>query len=91
MNKVFDKKNIILVSIDEEDLMSFLVDTDLMDDGKYDWRIDELVDEIIDVVPEYVFADYIGANLPMTEAISKIREAARCIYKVEEYAIMRKI
>lgn len=33
MKKIFDKKNIILLKINEADLNSFLIDTDLNDDG----------------------------------------------------------
>lgn len=87
---VFDKKNIILVKVNDPDLMSFLVDTDLMDDGSYDWRLDDLASEIISVIPEYVFADYIGDTIGITEVIDKIKEAANCIYQVKDYDLMRR-
>lgn len=90
MEKIFDKKNVILVKLDETDLMSFLVDTDLQDNGDYDWRLEELADEIISVAPEYVFADYTGSSVSLTEMVDKLRESARCIYKVKEYDLMRR-
>lgn len=88
--KVFDSKNVILLKLNEDDLISFLVDTDLMDDGEYDWRIKDLVDLIIKVLPEYVFADYIGSDVNMFDLVDRLREAAKSLYKIKDYDIMRR-
>ena len=39
MEKIFDKKNVILIRVDDSDLASFLVDSDINDTGDYEWRI----------------------------------------------------
>lgn len=43
-SRVFDKAQLIEVTIDEEDLMSFLVKMDIGDDGKPKYPEDELAD-----------------------------------------------
>ena len=79
-DRIFDTKNVILLKVNEDDLLSFLVDTDLLDSGEYDWRIDDLAEAILNVVPEYVFADYIGESVPVTKMIERLRESAKSIY-----------
>ena len=32
-DRIFDTKNVILLKVNEDDLLSFLVDTDLLDSG----------------------------------------------------------
>ena len=89
-NRIFDTKNVILLKVNEDDLLSFLVDTDILDTGDYDWRIEDFIDAIINVVPEYVFADYIGESIPITQVIGRLREAAKSIYKIKDYELMYK-
>ena len=62
MDRIFDKKDVILIRVDDSDIASFLVDSDINDRGEYEWRIIELADAVINVVPEYVFADYMGGS-----------------------------
>ena len=90
MEKIFDKKNVILIKVDESDLASFLVDSDLNDKGDYEWRIKELAEAVINVVPEYVFANHMGGSIQQTDVIESVRESARAIYKVKEYDLMRR-
>lgn len=87
-DRIFDTKNVILLKVNEDDLLSFLVDTDLLDSGEYDWRIDDLAEAILNVVPEYVFADYIGESVPVTKMIERLRESAKSIYKIKDYELM---
>ena len=89
-NRIFDTKNVILLKVNEDDLLSFLVDTDILDTGDYDWRIEDFIDAIINVVPEYVFADYRGESIPITQVIGRLREAAKSIYKIKDYELMYK-
>ena len=89
-NRVFDIKNIILLNIDEDDLNSFLVDMDIDDKGKALYQLDELTREIINVIPEYAFACYHNPDIPQTESVDKLREAAKSIYKIKEYELMRR-
>lgn len=90
MEHIFDKKNVILIRVDESDLASFLVDSDINDSGNYEWRRRELADAIINVVPEYVFAHHMGGSILQTDMIEAIRESAKAIYRVKEYDLMRR-
>ena len=82
MKKIFDKKNIILLKINEADLNSFLIDIDLNDDGVHRYMLEEFAKELINVVPEYVFAQYEDTEINSINAVEKIGEAARSIYKM---------
>lgn len=90
MKKIFDKKNIILLKINEADLNSFLIDIDLNDDGVHRYMLEEFAKELINVVPEYVFAQYEDTEINSINAVEKIGEAARSIYKIKEFDLMRK-
>ena len=89
-NRIFDKKNIIVSKVNEDDLNSFLVDMDIGDDGQPYYPIDELASCIINTIPEYVFAHYENPKIPQTDAVEKLREAARSIYKIKNFDIMRR-
>jgi len=88
--KTFDKKNIILLKVEEADLNSFLVDMDIDDNGKPLYQLDYLSRTIINTIPEYVFANYEDPEIPQTDSVDKLREAARSIYKIKDYDLMRR-
>lgn len=90
MTRIFDKKKIILLNISETDLNSFLVDTDIDDFGNSCFMLNELANTIINVIPEYVFAHYENPNIPQNDTVDKLRQAAKSIYKISEYNLMRR-
>lgn len=90
VTRTFDKKNIILTQIDENDLNSFLIDLDIGDDGLPYYPLNEFANSLISTIPEYVFANYEDPNIPQNDAVEKLREAARSIYKIKDFDIMRK-
>lgn len=47
-----------------------------------------MAEAILNVVPEYVFADYIGESVPVTKMIERLRESAKSIYKIKDYELM---
>ena len=85
-SRVFDKAQLIEVTIDEEDLMSFLVKMDIGDDGKPKYPDDELARLVIRVLPEYVFAWHGDADLQ--SVMAKVSEAAQRLYNTDPYSIM---
>ena len=89
-DRIFDKKNVILLKVNEDDVLSFLVDKDLTDNGKFEWMLNGLTNAIINTIPEYVFAEYENNSYAKTEAVEKLREAAKSIYKIPEYNLMRR-
>ena len=52
--------------------------------------LEEFAKELINVVPEYVFAQYEDTEINSINAVEKIGEAARSIYKIKEFDLMRK-
>lgn len=88
--RIFDKKNIIIARIQEDDLNSFLIDLDIDDNGNPLYQIDEFTKAIINTIPEYVFANYEDPNIPQTDAVERIREAAKSIYKIKDYELMKR-
>ncbi len=75
MGKIFDKKDVILIRVNDSDISSFLVDSDINDRGDCEWRIKELAEAVINVIPEYVFGYHMGGNIPQTDMIEAVREA----------------
>ncbi len=91
MSKYFDRKNIIMVKINENDLMSFLLKMDIDDNGNPLYLVDDFAKEIMNVIPEYVFANYEDPNADQTLWVEKISEAARAVYKIKEFELMHKV
>lgn len=89
-NRIFDRQEIIVSRISETDLNSFLVDMDIGDDGEPYYPLNELANSIINTIPEYVFAQYENPEIPQTDAVEKLREAAKSIYKIKDFDIMRR-
>ena len=81
-DKIFDTKNIILLKISESDLNSFIVDLDIKDDGSTYYPLEELARTIISVIPEYVFAQYKGSEITLTNVVENLRQASLSIYKI---------
>ena len=90
MPKVFDRNNVILLRIDEADLNSFLIDMDIGDDGASRYMLEEFAKVVMEVIPEYVFANYENDEINNLNAVGKLREAAHSIYKIKEFELMRR-
>ncbi|MFW5670409.1 MAG: DUF1837 domain-containing protein, partial [Acetivibrio ethanolgignens] len=90
MPRVFDRNNVILLRINESDLNSFLIDTDIGDDGNRKYMLKEFAKVVMEVIPEYVFAHYENEEINDLNAVSKLREAAHSIYKIKEFELMRR-
>lgn len=85
-NRIFDKTQLIEVTIDDDDLMSFLVKMDIDDEGNPKYPEDELARLVLRVLPEYVFAWHEGVNLE--DAVTKVSEAANRLYNTDPYKTM---
>lgn len=91
MERTFDRNNIFLLELDEDDLMSFLVKMDIDDNGQPLFPLELLTEEVIDVIPEYVFAEYKNTEITQNNATQLLREAAKSIYKIKQFELMRKV
>ena len=81
-NRIFDKKHVIISRIQEEDLNSFLLDLDIGEDGQPYYPLNEFANSIMNAIPEYVFAQYENPDIPQNDAVEKIRQAAKSIYRM---------
>ncbi|NBH33872.1 hypothetical protein D3Z58_09995 [Clostridiaceae bacterium] len=54
INRTFDRKNIIITRVKEDDVNSFLIDLDIDDNGKPLYQLDEFTRAVINTIPEYV-------------------------------------
>ncbi|MCM1101888.1 MAG: DUF1837 domain-containing protein [Clostridium sp.] len=88
-DRIFDKKNVILLRVNEKDLNSFLVDMDIDDAGNPRYCLDEFTKAICNTIPEYVFAHYEDPDIPQNDIVDKLREAAHCIYKIQDFRLMK--
>ena len=75
MSKTFDVYNIIMVKVEEDDLMSFLLKNDIDDNAQPIYPLELLTEEIMSVIPEYAYADYEGNKIEQTKAY---RKALKC-------------
>ena len=89
--KIFDKKNVIITKIDEDDLLTFLLKMDIDDNNQPLYPLEVFTQEIMQVIPEYVFAQYEDPTLSYTGAVDKLREAANTIYKIKEFDLLRTV
>lgn len=90
MCRIFDKRKVILLKIDEPDLNSFLIDMDIDDSGINRYMLEEFAKVVMSVIPEYVYAQYSNDGIDSLNAVEKLREAAHSIYKIKEFDLMRK-
>ena len=88
-NRIFDKKNVILLKVNEDDLNTFLVDMDIDDEGNPKYCLDDFTKAICNTIPKYVFAQYEDPNIPQNDIVEKLREAAHCIYKIKDFQLMK--
>ena len=89
MPRIFDHANIIECVIEEDELMAFLLRQDINDAGEKYFPFEDLAQIIMDVLPEYAFADYEQPVMPHLY-MKKVREAARCMYDTSTYKAINK-
>lgn len=63
---------------------------DIDNSGQSLYMLDDFTKAIINTIPEYVFANYENPEIPQTDAVEKLREAAHCIYKIKDFDLMRR-
>ena len=67
-----------------------MIDIDIDDNGESHYMLEEFADAIISAIPEYVFASYKNSEVNSLNAVDKLREAARSIYKIKEFELARR-
>jgi hypothetical protein len=87
----FHSERVIKQRISESNWSSYLVGFDINDAGNREYRWNSLIKLLINVIPEFAFGFHDGTQTDNTELISKVSEAARSIYKIDEFQKVKDI
>jgi hypothetical protein len=82
----FGSQNVITQHISEADLKAYFVGFDYTN-----YRLDHLINVLEKVIPEYAFGHHIGTQVNITEIINIVHEAAKSIYKIDEFQKVKTI
>jgi hypothetical protein len=82
-NGLFGANKVIIEPISEAHLRTYFVGFDSDDNGNRYYRWEPLVNLLQNVIPEFAFAHHVAIN--KLNAVERVREAARAIYKIKEF------
>lgn len=91
MSSPFNSEKIISHKIKESELSTFLVGFDLTDDGRTQYRLKPLISKLLDVIHEFAFGFHEGTSTDNTQILGKIAEAAKSIYKIDDFKKVKEI
>lgn len=81
----FGANKIITQFHDESNISSFYVGYDLTSSGGIVYRVNELIELLMLVVPEFAFGTHIGTSVPLTQVTKIMKESAKSIYKIDSF------
>ncbi|WP_168393155.1 HamA C-terminal domain-containing protein, partial [Erwinia amylovora] len=87
----FNSQQVIEERIKQSTLCSYLVGFDINDSGSSFYRIDPLVMKILSALHEFAYGFHEGSNTDNTDTLNKIIDAARSVYKIDEYQKVKDI
>jgi hypothetical protein len=87
----FGSSKVIIQRISQADLKTYLVGFDIDDLNQRYYRLENLVELLQKVIPEFAFGHHEGTVIDITKITDVLREAANAIYKIEEFEGARKI
>lgn len=87
----FGSERVITQHISKADLKTYFVGFDIDDNHVRQYRLENLVDLLQRVIPEFAFGHHEGATINIAEITDKLREAAKSIYKIKEFEETREI
>ncbi|AVF37212.1 HamA C-terminal domain-containing protein [Rahnella sikkimica] len=87
----FNSQKVIEERIKQINLRSYLVGFDINDSGSTFYRIDPLVMTILSALHEFAYGYHEGKTTNNTETLSKIIDAAKSVYKIDEYKKVKDI
>ncbi|ANC11283.1 MULTISPECIES: HamA C-terminal domain-containing protein [Bacillus cereus group] len=88
---VFGAHKIIQPFISEPNLSTYLVGFDLNDKGETEYRLKELTQLLLNVIPEFSFGFHEGTSTENENLVSKVSEAAKAIYNITEFSEVNNI
>jgi len=87
----FGSEKVITEQISESELKTYLVGFDIDDEDNRYYQLENLVNLLVDVIPEFAFGHHEGSLIKTSEIIKLTREAAKSIYKIKEFEETKKI
>lgn len=89
LQTAYDKYNVIVVKIAEDDIEGLLLNHDLTDDGTYSYMENDFIDAVMRYLPEYAMGDQ-PAPVSSIDVIPYIKETANSVIKVKKIAEIKK-
>lgn len=89
MSTPFNSEKIITHKISEAELSTFLVGFDINDKGDIEYRVKPLIEKLSHVIYEFAFGFHDGEETPNNEILSKLTEAAKSIYKIDAFQMVK--
>jgi hypothetical protein len=91
MGTPFGSEKVIIERISEAELKTYLVGFDIDSEGQRYYRLDNLIGVLQRAIPEFAFGHHEGTNINITRITDILREAARSIYRIEEFQKTRDV
>ncbi|MGG4554268.1 HamA C-terminal domain-containing protein [Paenibacillus humicus] len=91
MKSTFGSKNVIIEQISEADLKTYLVGFDINDDGERKYRWKNLINLLQDALTEFAFGYHEGEAVHISKSTKLLVEAAKAVYKIDEFTRTKKI
>lgn len=82
IKSVNDPAKVVVVKVNDHDIDGLLINHDLNDDGQYEYRERQFVDEVIKYLPEYAMGSDPMPTLP-ADLIQYLRDAAKSVMKIK--------
>jgi len=91
METPFGSEKVITQHISKADLKTYFVGFDINDKNERYYRLENLVDLLQTVIPEFAFGHHAGKMIDITKITDVLREAAKSIYKIKEFEKAKEI
>ena len=88
---IFGSEKVIVERISEAELKTYLVGFDIDSKNNRYYRLERLVTLLESVIPEFAFGYHEGKTVGIVRIVDVVREAAKSIYKIEEFEKTREI
>jgi len=87
----FGSEKVIIQHISDADFKTYFIGFDIDDKKVRYYRLENLVNLLEKVIPEFAFGYHEGETVSLTQITDKLRDAAKSIYKIKEFEEARKM
>ena len=82
IKKEYNKNNVMILSVGQEDVDGLLLNWDLQDNGKYQYQEDSFIDTVFDYLPEYALG-YDDSPVNRMDITKLLRDSAKSLIKIK--------